>query len=54
MSKIEKIFKNSKKAETFLFVQKMANSIGKLHFDNDVTSNELIALYIKKAICSYA
>ena len=52
MTKINNVIKANKKFETFMFIQRTVNLIGKLHFNNEVSSNELITFYVKKAICS--
>ncbi len=51
--KINNIVKESKKFKTNVFIQNAIRNISKMHFaDENTSSNELIALYVKKAICS--
>lgn len=52
MTKINNVIKANKKFETFMFIQRTVNLIGRLHFNNEVSSSELITFYVKKAICS--
>ena len=52
MLKINKVVKDTMKAETNMFFQDIVKSIGHIRIDREVSVNELIAFYVKEsAVC---
>lgn len=49
MTKINKIVNNDKKADVNMFIRGFIAPIGNIHFDREVSLNELIASYVKKS-----